>query len=64
MRSLVLRDSAWLRYFTFCYLYVMQGIPSGFALTAVYNFLIGQGLSAKAVGSFAANLGMPRTFKI
>ncbi|MGI4864452.1 MAG: MFS transporter [Janthinobacterium lividum] len=63
MRSLVLRDSARLRYFTFCYLYVMQGIPSGFALTAVYNFLIGQGLSAKAVGSFAAIVGLPWTFQ-
>lgn len=63
MPSLVLRDSAWLRYFTFCYLYIMQGIPSGFALTAVYNFLIGQGLSAKEVGSFAAIVGLPWTFQ-
>jgi PAT family beta-lactamase induction signal transducer AmpG len=61
--SLVLRDSARLRYFTFCYLYIMQGIPSGFALTAVYNFLIGQGLSAKEVGSFAAIVGLPWTFQ-
>ncbi|MGI4743518.1 MAG: MFS transporter [Janthinobacterium lividum] len=63
MSSLVLRDSARLRYFTFFYLYVMQGIPSGFALTAVYNFLIGQGLSAKAVGAFAAVVGLPWTFQ-
>ena len=41
----------------------MQGIPSGFALTAVYNFLIGQGLSARAVGSFAAIVGLPWTFQ-
>jgi PAT family beta-lactamase induction signal transducer AmpG len=60
---LVLRDSARLRYFTFFYLYVMQGIPSGFALTAVYNFLIGQGLSARSVGSFAAIVGLPWTFQ-
>lgn len=63
MSSLVLRDSARLRYFTFFYLYVMQGIPSGFALTAVYNYLIGQGLSARAVGSFAAIVGLPWTFQ-
>jgi PAT family beta-lactamase induction signal transducer AmpG len=63
LNSLVLRDSARLRYFTFFYLYVMQGIPSGFALTAVYNFLIGQGLSARAVGSFAAIVGLPWTFQ-
>jgi PAT family beta-lactamase induction signal transducer AmpG len=61
--ALVLRDSARLRYATFFYLYVMQGIPSGFALTAVYNFLIGQGLSARAVGSFAAIVGLPWTFQ-
>jgi PAT family beta-lactamase induction signal transducer AmpG len=60
---LVLRDSARLRYFTFFYLYVMQGIPSGFALTAVYNYLIGQGLSARSVGSFAAIVGLPWTFQ-
>jgi PAT family beta-lactamase induction signal transducer AmpG len=63
LSSLVLRDSARLRYFTFFYLYVMQGIPSGFALTAVYNFLIGQGLSARSVGSFAAIVGLPWTFQ-
>ena len=63
MTSLVLRDSARLRYFTFFYLYVMQGIPSGFALTAVYNYLIGQGLSARSVGSFAAIVGLPWTFQ-
>jgi len=63
LKSLVLRDSARLRYFTFFYLYVMQGIPSGFALTAVYNYLVGQGLSARAVGSFAATVGLPWTFQ-
>ncbi|RZK18797.1 MAG: MFS transporter [Hymenobacter sp.] len=52
-----------MRYFTFFYLYVMQGIPSGFALTAVYNYLIGQGLSARSVGSFAAIVGLPWTFQ-
>jgi PAT family beta-lactamase induction signal transducer AmpG len=57
--SLVLRDSRRLRYATFFYLYVMQGIPGGFAATAIYNYLIGQGLSARAVGAFAATVGFP-----
>ncbi|RZK97932.1 MAG: MFS transporter [Hymenobacter sp.] len=61
--ALVLRDSPRLRYATFFYLYVMQGVPSGFALTAVYNYLIGNGLSAKSVGSFAAIVGLPWTFQ-
>jgi len=59
MPSLVLRDSRRLRYVTFFYLYVMQGIPGGFAATAIYNYLIGQGLSARAVGAFAATVGFP-----
>ncbi|WP_316248040.1 MFS transporter [Hymenobacter sp. BT491] len=63
MRVPVLKESVGLRYFTFFYLYVMQGIPAGFALTAVYNYLIGNGLSAKAVGSFAAVVGIPWTFQ-
>jgi len=41
----------------------MQGIPSGFALTAVYNYLIGRGLTARSVGSFAAIVGLPWTFQ-
>ena len=56
--QLVLRESARLRYVTFFYLYVMQGIPAGFGLTAVYNYLIGAGLTAKAVGTFAAIVGL------
>ncbi|MGI4834321.1 MAG: MFS transporter [Janthinobacterium lividum] len=63
MAHLVLRDSARLRYFTFFYLYVMQGIPSGFALLAMFNYLIGAGLTAKAVGTFAAIVGIPWTFQ-
>ncbi len=62
-KSLVLRESAGLRYFAFFYLYVMQGIPSGFALTAVYNYLVGSGLTARAVGTFAAVVGLPWTFQ-
>ncbi len=60
MRHLVLRESAGLRYFTFFYLYVMQGIPAGFGLTAVVNYLIGKNLSAATVATFSAVVGMPR----
>ena len=61
MPTPTLRNSAPLRYFTFFYLYVMQGIPAGFGLTAVVNYLIGQGLSAGRVASFSAIVGLPWT---
>lgn len=63
MASLVLRESARLRYFTFFYLYIMQGIPAGFGLTAVVNYLIGQGLDAPVVASFSAAVGLPWTLQ-
>lgn len=59
----VLKKSARLRYFTFFYLYGMQGIPAGFALTAITNFLIGRGVSAIAIGSFDAIIGIPWVFQ-
>ena len=59
----VLKESARLRYFTFFYLYAMQGIPAGFALTAIANYLIGKGVSAITVGSFDALIGMPWVFQ-
>nr|WP_279634723.1 MFS transporter [Pedobacter jejuensis] len=40
-------------------MYIMQGIPSGFALTAVANYLAGKGLSSYSVGSFIAIVGLP-----
>lgn len=40
----VLSQSWTLRYTTFFYRYRMQGIPSGFALTAVTNYLTAGGL--------------------
>ncbi|WP_231489749.1 MFS transporter [Pedobacter sp. Leaf170] len=55
----VLKESKSLRYFSFFYLYVMQGIPSGFALTAVANYLAAKGLSSYSVGSFIAIVGLP-----
>lgn len=54
-----LKHSAGLRYFTFFYLYLMQGIPAGFALTAIANFLIGKGISSSAVGTFVSIVGLP-----
>ncbi|MBD1391763.1 MFS transporter [Mucilaginibacter sp. ZB1P21] len=48
-----------MRYFTFFYLYIMQGIPSGFALTAVANYLAAKGLSSSSIGTFVAIVGIP-----
>ncbi len=59
--SLTLSNSRPLRYAAFFYLYVMQGLPSGFALTAVANYLIAEGASAATVGSFVAVVGLPWT---
>ena len=39
---LSLKQSAVLRYVTFFYLYVMQGIPAGFSTTALANYLTGR----------------------
>ncbi len=55
----VLKESAPLRYGTFFYLYAMQGVPGGFALTAIANYLIGKGASAPDVGAFDALIGLP-----
>lgn len=41
----------------------MQGIPAGFALTAIANFLIGKGVSAITIGSFDAIIGIPWVFQ-
>ncbi len=37
----------------------MQGIPAGFALTALANYLTGRGASSSAVGSFVGLVGLP-----
>ncbi|UOQ78424.1 MFS transporter [Hymenobacter sp. 5516J-16] len=63
MTHLVLRESTGLRYFTFFYLYVMQGIPAGFGLTAIVNYLTGRGLDATTVASFSAAIGLPWTLQ-
>lgn len=54
-----LTQSKPLRYASFFYLYLMQGLPSGFALTALTNYLIGQGMTAQGVASFGAVIGLP-----
>ncbi len=54
-----LTQSARMRYVTFFYLYVMQGIPSGFALTAIANYLNGQGISSAHIGTFVSIVGIP-----
>ncbi len=56
-----LQSSRPLRYITFFYLYVMQGIPAGFALTAVANYLTAEGVPASTVGRFVATVGLPWT---
>lgn len=59
MQLTALNESPRLRYFTFFYLYVMQGIPSGFGLTAIANYLVGQNVSPQVVGGFIAIVGIP-----
>lgn len=60
---LTLSQSRPLRYGVFFYLYVMQGIPSGFYLTALANYFTGKGVSPDVVGSFIAIIGLPWAFQ-
>lgn len=48
-----------LRYFAFAYLYIMQGLPSGFALIAVTNYLAAEGLTPGVIARFGAVVGLP-----
>ncbi len=59
----LLKSSAGFRYFTFFYLYAMQGVPAGFALTGLANYLAGHGVSAVFIGSFDALIGLPWIFQ-
>lgn len=61
MQLPLLNKSNNLRYFTFFYLYIMQGIPAGFALTAITNYLLGQHIQPNRVGTFIAFVGIPWT---
>lgn len=60
---LTLSESPRFRYITFFYLYIMQGIPAGFALTTIANYLLGQHLPSQKVGGFIAMFGLPWTFQ-
>ena len=55
----VLTKSRPLRFITFLYMYVMQGVPAGFALYALANFLTAKGLTPAVIGGFAAVVGIP-----
>jgi len=63
MRTLTLKDDARFRYLTFFYLYIMQGIPAGFALTTIANYLLGHHVPSQKVGAFIAIFGLPWTFQ-
>jgi MFS transporter, PAT family, beta-lactamase induction signal transducer AmpG len=54
-----LAESPRLRYATFFYLYFMQGVPSGFALTALANYLTAHGISSVMLGSYVSIIGIP-----
>lgn len=59
-----LNDSRNIRYFTFFYLYIMQGIPAGFATTTLYNYFVSSDVQPQIIGSFAAIVGIPWIFQI
>ena len=61
--SLVLSQNRPLRFFAFFYLYVMQGVPAGFATTALANYIAAEGISAARVGTFVAMQGLPWSFQ-
>ena len=54
-----LSESHRLRAATFFALYFVEGIPSGFALTAVANYLTARHLDPEVIGAFAARIGIP-----
>lgn len=41
----------------------MQGIPAGFSLTALANYLTAEGVKPSVIGSFAAIVGLPWAFQ-
>ncbi|WP_435017229.1 MFS transporter [Tundrisphaera sp. TA3] len=56
-----LSESRSLRAVVFFALYAVEGIPSGFALTAVSNYLAAEGVGSEVIGAFAARIGLPWT---
>lgn len=63
MTAPFLSESRSLRYGVFFLLYVRQGLPAGFASTALANFLTKRGASPEAVGAFVAWTGLPWTLQ-
>ena len=59
MPTFTLSASRSLRAFIFFGLYVVQGIPSGFALTAVVNYLAARHLDPVVIAAFSARIGIP-----
>lgn len=62
-RSCALTQSRFARYAVFAYLYIMQGIPAGFYLTALTNFFTAHGVRSTTVGAFIALIGLPWAFQ-
>jgi len=57
--TLTLSASRSLRAFIFFGLYLVQGVPSGFALTAVANYLVQRRIDPLLVAAFSARIGIP-----
>lgn len=63
MQMRALNESSFTRFFTFFYLYAMQGLPAGLALTAVSNYLLGKHVEPHIIGSFLGLVGLPWTIQ-
>lgn len=59
-----LSESSFLRYITFCILYVAQGIPQGILFYAIPAWLAINGKSPAVIGGYVAVIGIPWSFKI
>ena len=57
--TLTLSASRSLRAVIFFGLYLVQGVPSGFALTAVANYLVQRRIDPLVVAAFSARIGIP-----
>jgi MFS transporter, PAT family, beta-lactamase induction signal transducer AmpG len=60
---LILTENRPLRFVAFFYLYAMQGVPAGFATTALANYLAAEGLRSDQIGTFVAMQGLPWGFQ-
>lgn len=60
---LTLSNNQVLRNLFFAYSYFIQGLPAGFALTALVNYLTARSVSSDVVGSFIALIGLPWVFQ-